>query len=235
MSGQKGGEADYLSVWWAKLRKETLITLCRNTLLCPPLDMPCSCMIRLFLEEKDFEFNRDAIWTEINAWDAAAEETSAASLNLQKVPNALKLFIHLRVLSKCNPNCFRLAEAGYFSSFPVSLKKNCFLTYQVYLLQPVALLCQWEILKLILLVDDISVLRTACFGKWQPEFLWCKEKLISPERAQSCWVLPGKGSAKLPELTPGFGKLVSWSDWTLSPTLQQLCLALVPVSYFCTL
>lgn len=85
--------------------------------LCPPLDMPCSCMIRLFLEEKDFEFSRDAIWTEINAWDAAAEQTSAVSLNLWKVPNALKLFIHLRVLNECNPNCFRLAETGSFSSF----------------------------------------------------------------------------------------------------------------------
>lgn len=157
-----------ISVWGAKLRKETLITICGDTLLCPPLDVPCSCMIRLFLEEKDFEFNRDAIWTEINAWDAAPEETSAVSLNLWKVPNALKLFIHLRVLSKCNPNCFRLAEAGSFSSFPVYLKKTCLFPYQVYLFQPVARLlhlCQAEILKLILLVDGISVLRTCLFWK----------------------------------------------------------------------
>lgn len=165
MNGQKDEEEDHLSVWWSKLRKETLITPCGNTLLCPPLDMPCTCMIRLFLEEKDFEFNRDVIWTEINAWDAAAGETSAVSLNLWKVPNALKLFIHLRVLSKCNPNCFRLAEAGSFSSFPVYLKKNCFFAYQFYLLQPVALLCQAEILKLILLADGISVLRTCLLWK----------------------------------------------------------------------
>lgn len=133
MNGQKGEEADYLCLV-SQAQEETLITLCGNTPLCPPLDMPCICMIRLFLEEKDFEFNRDAIWTEINARDAAAEETSAVSLNLWKVPNALKLFIHLRVLSKCNPNCFRLAEAGSFTSFPVYLKKNCFFAYQAYLL-----------------------------------------------------------------------------------------------------
>lgn len=167
MDGQKGEEADHLCLGSQAQERNSDHYMC-DTPLCPPLDVPCSCMIRLFLEEKDFEFNRDAIWTEINAWDAAPEEISAVSLNLWKVPNALKLFIHLRVLSKCNPNCFRLAEAGSFSSFPVYLKKNCLFPYQVYLFQPVARLlhlCQAEILKLILLVDGISVLRTCLFWK----------------------------------------------------------------------
>ena len=63
MNGQRGEEADWLCFQSgeAKLRRETQITVCGDTLLCSPLDMPYSWMVRLFLEEKDLEFNREGI------------------------------------------------------------------------------------------------------------------------------------------------------------------------------
>lgn len=42
----------------AKLRMETQILVCGDTLLCPPLDVPRTW---IFLEEKDLGFNRDGI------------------------------------------------------------------------------------------------------------------------------------------------------------------------------
>lgn len=110
------------SVWWGQAQEGNAdhSTWGYSAVLAP--DMPYSWMVRLFWRRKTL--NSTGMGFELRLMpEMQQQKTSAVPLNLWKLPNALKLFMHVRVLSECNPNCFRLAETGSFSSFTVCFMK----------------------------------------------------------------------------------------------------------------